>query len=93
MNSICVIAGINHATAAYATIEGTVTAQTESPRSRTAWCQLDMSYTVDGQELHCVAKTNAYCNTLPPVGSHARINVASSDPHDIWLDGIDDAGH
>lgn len=88
-----VIAGIHHATATYTTIEGTVTAQTESPRSRTASCQLDMSYTVDGQELHGVAKTNAYCNTLPPVGSHARINVASSDPHDIWLDGIDDAGH
>ncbi|MCP2047904.1 UNVERIFIED_ORG: hypothetical protein J3D58_001976 [Paenarthrobacter nicotinovorans] len=88
-----VVAGISHQMASYTTVVGTVTAQTESPRSRTASCQLDVSYDVDGQPFRGVARTNDYCKDLPLVGVQAKLNVAESDPHDIWLDGVDDASH
>lgn len=88
-----VIAGIQHEMASYTTVVGTVTAQTESPRSRTASCQLDVSYAVDGQPFRGVARTNDFCKDLPSLGSQAKLNVSESDPHDVWLEGVDDASH
>lgn len=88
-----VIMGINHAVGSYTTTDGIVTAQTDNSGRGSAGCRLDLDYAVNGQQLHGAAKVNADCNTLPKPGSQATLNVATSDPHDIWIDGADDAGH
>ncbi len=87
-----VIAGIKHAFASYTRTDGIVTAQTETGRHSDG-CQLDLDYTVGGQQLQGVTRVNAVCNTLPGPGSRAALNVDTTDPHDIWIDGASDANH
>lgn len=88
-----VIEGINHAFASYTKIDGTVTAQTDISARRDSSCQLDVDYTVNGRQLHSVAKVNANCKTLPGPGFRATIDVDTADPHDVSIHGADDANH
>ncbi|MDQ0211370.1 hypothetical protein [Arthrobacter bambusae] len=88
-----VIAGINHALASHAETDGTVTAQTDTSARRDSSCQLDVDYTVNGRQLHSVAKVNANCNTLPGPGFRTTVDVNTVNPQDIWIDGVNDANH
>ncbi|MFK4295825.1 hypothetical protein ABH924_000961 [Arthrobacter sp. GAS37] len=88
-----IIAGIKHTLASYTKNDGTVTAQTDTSARRVSSCQLDVDYTVNGHQLHSVAKVNAKCNTLPGPGFRTTIDVDTADPHDIWIDGANDANH
>jgi hypothetical protein len=85
-----VLAGITHAFASYTRTDGIVSAQTETGRHSDG-CQLDLDYTVGGQYIRGVTRVNAVCNTLPGPGSRAALNVNTTDPHDIWIDGASDA--
>ena len=87
-----VIYGTKHAFASHTRTDGIVTTQTETGRHSDG-CQLNLDYTVGGQPLHGVARVNAVCNTLPGPGSRAALNVDTTDPHDIWIDGASDANH
>lgn len=89
-----VIAGIKHEMDGYTTTDGIVTAQTAYKSGRpTASCHLELDYFVIGQRLHGLARVNGECSALPGPGSRARLNVAASDPYDIWIEGADDANH
>jgi len=88
-----VIAGIKHTLASYTKIDGTVTAQTDTSARRVSSCQLDVDYSVGGRQLHSVAKVNANCHTLPGPGFPTTIDVDTTDPQDIWIDGANDANH
>ncbi len=86
------IVGTIHATGSYTTTDGIVTAQTDTT-ARYPGCQLDVDYSVDANQLHGVVKVNADCSTLPKAGSPATLNVATADPRDIWIEGVNDANH
>lgn len=88
-----VIVGINHALASHTKTDGTVTAQTDTSARRVSSCQLGVDYTINGRRQHSVANVNANCNTLPGPGHQATIDVDTSDPNDIWIDGANDANH
>ncbi|MFI2565384.1 hypothetical protein [Paenarthrobacter sp. NPDC018779] len=77
----------------YTTVEARVTKQEDTSSRRSASCRLHVSYAVSDQQLHGVAGVNAGCGTLPGVGFPVALNVSTSDPLDIWVDGADDSNH